>query len=304
MKLRNKIFIGTFAEHDDDLTRVCRLIRSLRKYGGRFADLPVKVCIPHHRRNELNLGKVVDAATTIIAVETPEDLQWLFYAGKPFAAARMEELAADYEVIAWLDNDTIFLDEPVEFDLVVGIDLAYRPVMHNRAGSLWSAPPSPYWERILHLEGLTDDQLFPMTSQADEQVIRPFFQAGVLIARISAGIMHRWQAGMEMLGRDSELAELCRSSRNHWVFLHQAALVGAVMHTLNPMRLRELPDSYNYPLLFDRQYESRKTFASIENVVTLRCVISFKQLEADWPKLLSGDAGKISWLSDELTEEG
>ncbi len=302
--MRNKIVVGTFVENGDDMMRACRLIRSLRTYGGKLADLPVWVGIPMHRQGEVGLGPARSLAQEVVVAKTPEDLQWLFYSGKPFAAARMEKLAADYDVIAWLDNDTIILDEPAEFDLAAGIDLAYRPVMHNRAGSLWNAPPSPYWERILKIEGLSDDQLFPMTSQADEQIIRPFFQAGVLIARVSAKIMHRWQAGMEKLGRDAELAELCRTNRNHWVFLHQAALVGAVINTLSPVRLSELPDSYNYPLFFDRQYESLKSFASIENVVTMRCVVSFKKLEANWSQLLSGDTGKISWLRHELSEEG
>lgn len=288
-------------ESGDDVTRACRLIRSLRTYGGKFADLPVWVCVPTHRQGEVELSQAGSLAHNVVMSETPEDLQWLFSAGRPFAAARMEESAADYDVIAWLDNDTLFLDEPAQFDLADGIDFAYRPVMHNRAGSLWNAPPNPYWEQILRLVELDDDKLFPMTSQADQQVIRPFFQAGVLIARTSAKLMRHWQAGMELLGRDSVLAELCRGNRNHWVFLHQAALVGAVMRTLGQRQMHELPDSYNYPVFFDRQYESLKTFASIESVVTLRCVVSFKALGSDWPNHLSGDARKIAWLKAELS---
>lgn len=281
------------------------MIHSLRKYGGRFSDTPFWIVIPEHVQAMSSFREAATNADEILTVAIPEPMQWLPYAVKPYAAALAEErLESESDIVAWLDCDTIFMAEPIDFDLCEDKAFAYRPVMHNRSGSLYDSPPNEYWQRIYSILEIEDDLFFPMFSHADQQKIRPYFQAGILVVRPERGVLRWWRDDFEKLSRDPALVELCEADRVKGVFLHQAALVGAVLHSVAPVEMVQLSDGYNYPLFFDRQYESKRAFDSIESAVTLRIVVSSQALGENWDSELAGQADKIAWLKAELAHEG
>lgn len=298
--LSHSVLFATYAETDDELSDVLLLAKSLRTFGGRFADTPIIACHPEHA--DLKPYDGLDAlGISLKSVLVPDDVSSFFYAGKPYAAARAEaEADGKYELLVWLDGDTIILNEPIDFDLRYMKNLAYRPVMHNRAGSRYDEPPSPYWQRIYDRSGVADDRLFVMHSQADEERIRPFFQAGCLVTRPHLGIFRRWAEQFIELAADSELASMCRDDRTLNVFLHQAALVGPVVKRLNRDELLELSEGYSYPLLFERAYDSKRSFASLAGVVTMRRVVSPAELGDNWLSSLDGPIDKLAWLREQL----
>ena len=51
-------------------------------------------------------------------------------------------------LLVWLDEDTVFLQDPEEFDLPEGIRLGYRPVMHRNIGLRMDEPIDAFWERV------------------------------------------------------------------------------------------------------------------------------------------------------------
>ena len=52
-------------------------------------------------------------------IQAPENMTWFFFAGKVFAAAKAEaEVDGKTSILAWLDEDTIVLQEPDEFILL------------------------------------------------------------------------------------------------------------------------------------------------------------------------------------------
>jgi len=91
-----------------------------------------------------------------------------------------------------MDEDTIIMQEPSELALNDQIDFAYRPVMHNRSGSLASKPPGSFWNRVYELLNLNPDQLFSIVTPADHQTIRAYFNAGLLAVRPERGILRGW----------------------------------------------------------------------------------------------------------------
>lgn len=296
----NRLAIATYAESQAELCCALRLIHSLRRFGGRLNGSPVSICVPRELFARAAAAEIADAAAQILPVDLPPSHRWLLYSGKVYAAAAAEASAGSDAPLAWLDCDTIVLDEPREFLLPPGFALAFRPVMHNRSGSLYDLPPNAYWTRIYDLLDLDRDLLFPMLSQADEQKIRAYFQAGSLVVNPAAGILQDWPEAFEQLARDPVLNEMCRVDRTLNVFLHQAALVGAVLHGVRGKVMIELSEKYSYPVFFERQYGSNRHFEDISDVATLRCVVSFKSLGPNWPQELVGSADKIAWLREHV----
>lgn len=297
------VVFGTYVERDYQLPNACRLTESLRAFGGAWRDAPVWVYMPADATfdDRESLARLRSLVTEVRTSPTPESAKWFFYGGKPFAAAAAEEAAAGQAaLLVWLDEDTVILDEPREFDLAPGVSLAYCPVMHNRSGTLHDAEPNAFWSRIYETLGLSDDMLFPMVTPADEQKIRAYFHCGQLAVRPEQGVLRQWARDFEMLCGDSILVAMCKEDRDKRVFLHQTALTGSVLHKLQSKEMVELSNRYNYPIFFERQYGAAKPFNSIANAATIRCLLSVEKMGPDWSARLDGPADRIAWLKERL----
>jgi hypothetical protein len=226
---------------------------------------------------------------------------WFYYAAKVFAAARAEEQAEGRGgILAWLDEDTIVLQEPEAFALQPGRALAYRPVMHKNIGTLYAQPVDDFWARIYRKLSVPDSALFPMITPADGDTIRPYFNAGLLVVRPERGILRRWAEDFTVLAGDTVLVSMSREDRFKRIFLHQTALVGAILNRAAREEMLELPAQYNYPLFFKEMYGASHAFDDIADVVTLRYDVYFRDPAPDWKQRLKGPPDRISWLIERL----
>ena len=298
----NLIF-AAYAESEEQLQHIVFTAESIREYAGRFADAPLWVYMPQTLLDKGMpvLERLRRTGAEIKTSDTPEDARWFYYAGKVFAAAEAErEAAGRGAVLVWMDEDTIVLNEPSAFDLPDTVAFAYRPVMHNRSGTLHGQPVNPFWKRIYELLKLDPEAQFAMTTPADKQQIRAYFNAGLLVVRPEKEILRNWAKCFQTLYRDSTLAQMCREDVVNRIFLHQTALVGAVMPAVGQEQMTELSDDYNYPMFFKRMYGAEEEFDSVENIVTLRYDIYFQNPEPDWSEQLKGDPAKIAWMKERL----
>ena len=295
----HNIVLATYAESTAQISNACRLAESIRTFGGGFSEVPVILYtgIDTSEIPSTILAKAESVGLKFEPSDTPEEALWFYYAGKVYAAAHAERLAdGNADMLVWLDEDTIVINEPSALDLRPEIALAYCPVMHNRSGVRYDEEPNEFWARIYRLLDLSPDSLFPMITPADRQKIKAYFHCGLLSVRPERGLLRRWLTDFERLYRDPDLTEMCRRDQTRRVFLHQTALTGAVLHTLRRDEMLELPGAYNYPIFFERQFEAHTSFDSIENAVTVRHVVSQENLGPDWHRELKGRTDKIDWL--------
>ena len=296
---------AVFAESQEELRHCCYLAESIRAFGGRYRDASVWCYSPSEDAgNDPSVAGLLDS----LGVErrtctVPEAARQFYYAGKVFAAAEAEAAAeGSADVLVWMDEDTIVLDEPGAFGLADSIAFAYRPVMHNRSGSLYSEPPDAFWSRIYAVLAIPDSALFPMITPADRQTIRAYFNAGLVVVRPERGILRHWAGAFRQLYNDSMLVEMCRADRTKAIFLHQTALVGAVLNTLERSEMAELPEHYNYPIFFEQQWDAARAFGSIDGVITLRYDVYFRNPDPEWAEKLQGPADRVEWLRQHLSK--
>lgn len=298
-----KLVFACYSDSIDGVSDACRQVESIRMFAGKFHNAPFWLYIPYDMiiEDDKLVAKLNSLGIEIRTTHTPEAARWFNYAGKTYAAGEAEAAAVDQvDILVWTDDDSIILREPSDFDFNSQDCFAYRPVMHNRSGSLYDSPPDVFWSRIYDKLAITDEMLFPMVTPADHQKIRAYFQAGLLVVRPHAGILRRWGRDFETLYTDDVLAAMCREERTYRVFLHQAALVGAVLHSAKRGQMVELSDAYNYPIFFEKQYGADNAFDSIDDVVILRCVVSAKNIAPDWHKKLAGSPDRIAFLKEHL----
>ncbi|MBN2227733.1 MAG: hypothetical protein JW763_10260 [candidate division Zixibacteria bacterium] len=297
------VVFATFAQDDESLIHIVYLAESIREFGGICKDAPIWVYLPDDFR-AIDSGFYDRLENLNVEMKTatmPADAGWFYYAGKTFASGQAEaDAQGKFAVLVWLDEDTIFLREPADLLLKANIDFAYRPIMHNRSGTLYGQPTGEFWGRIYKLLELDPEKQFAMVTPADRQTVRAYFNAGILAVRPEIGILRGWGESFKTLYRDSTLARMCRDDVEKRIFLHQTALVGPVMHKVRKERMTELSGQYNYPIFFKKMYGAENEFDDISDVVTLRYDFYFRNPEPDWAEQLKGPDNVIAWMKSRL----
>ena len=294
---------ATYAETREQLRGAHSLAESIRDFSGQFSRSEIRVYVPDDI--EIPMDEIRQMFASVEAdvrvSHTPENARWFYYAGKTYAAGQAEKEAdGTASILVWMDDDTVILQEPSRFKLDRTVSFAYRPVMHNRSGSLYEESPDTFWSRIYDVLGVGQEKLFPMVTPADRQKIRAYFNAGLLVVRPEKGILRKWGQDFARLIEDTVLVNMCRENVDKRIFLHQTALVGAVLNTLGREELLELPESYNYPLCFEQMFEASSEFGTIDGITTLRYDVYFRDPDPRWSEKLNGPAEKIAWLRARL----
>ncbi len=300
---KESLILATFADGTEQLRHAIFLAESVRTFAGRYRHCPIWVFVP---RGDAGCSEELRAQLREQRVElhesaAPAEAVWFYYARKVFAAAQAEaETEGQGRILVWLDEDTIVLQEPKAFILDPNRSLAYRPVMHRNIGSLYSEPPDAFWVRIYERLTINEEAIFPMVTPADGDTIRPYFNAGLLVVRPERGILRRWAEDFTVLFSDTVLISMSRQDEYKRIFLHQTALVGAILNVLSREEMLELSRQYNYPLFFKEMYGAAEKFDSLEGVVTLRYDVYFRHPAPDWREWLKGPPEKVKWLGERL----
>jgi hypothetical protein len=294
---------ATFADGAASIHNVHLMAESIRTFGGKYKDAPIWLYVPAEllKQEAAALEDLKALSIEFKASEAPEAALWFFYSGKVYAAARAEaEARGRASILVWLDEDTIMLQEPAEFDLPKAKTLGFRPVMHKNVGLLYTESPDAFWGRAFDLLRVSETSLFPMVTPADGDTIRPYFNAGCLAMRPERGLMAKWVECFRTLYSDSAMAEMCKADRMKRIFIHQVALTGAILAHLERTEMVELSDRFNYPIFFEQMFGAKRVFNDLTGVVTLRHEYYFRNPAPDWDKQLKGPADRIAWMKGHL----
>ncbi len=303
---KHPLIFATFAEDQEQLYHTLMLTESIRTFAGKFRNAPIWIYVPENllEKSDAILEKLASLKVEIKTSQAPADALKFYFARKVFAAAEAESEAKDKsESLVWMDEDTIVLQEPKEFLLGPGISLGYRPVTHKNIGSLYAEPLDEFWNRVYEKLSVAESSLFPMITPADQDTLKPYFNAGLLVVKPQRGILEKWSQNFTLLYQDSILTDMCERDRLKKIFLHQAALVGTILNTLEQEEMVDLSLRYNYPIFFKAMYGATKEFDSLDDVVTLRYDVYFSNPDPDWDQKLKRPEKTISWLKQRLGKE-
>jgi hypothetical protein len=235
------------------------LVRSIRRFGGRWADAPIHTFAPRKGRGISDTSKALfdDLGVTHHDELLNADFDEYGVGNKIFASARAEELAGE-DVVVFLDTDTFILSEPSGLALPQHIDAAVRPVefhrwrepaagddrwrtRHRRASSAGEHEDGDdYWRRMYELCGV-EARPFVETS-CDRVRIRAYANSGLVAARRTARVFASWQR---------DFLTLAAASHMPWGgdmhYMDQLSLAATLARMWDRVQL--LDGRYNYPLV-------------------------------------------------------
>lgn len=122
----------------------------------------------------------------------------------------------------------------------------------------------------ISIVGSTEDRVFPMETCTRDNILRPYFNAGMLVVRPGRRLLATWRDYFKQLYRHSDFEPFYRKDVLYRIFMHQAVLTGVVLNMLERHELRELPETVNYPLHLYDEYPPEHRPEVLNELVTCR----------------------------------
>jgi hypothetical protein len=298
-----RIVIGTYAADTDALYWILVMVESLRTFGGELRNAPVWVYQPdnHPELGESNRTRPIPEGVTFKRSSIPRDARQFYFSGKVLAAALAESDAVGrYQLLVWLDPDVVFVNEPRDLLLPDSISLGFRPVMHKLIGSRSSEPTDEFWTRVYDKLGVTAAAIFPVQTPVDQETIRAYFNAGLLVLRPEMGVLRKWPECFATLYTDSVFVNWCKQDQTRAIFLHQVALAGDILSTLRRQDMIELPATYNYSVFLQDKYPASMRPRSVDDVVMFRHEFIFSDTTA--LERIRGAQRMYQWIRERVPQ--
>lgn len=282
-------------------TNVLLLAESIRAFAGSLSQAPIW-CFTPESEKQLSTTvkeKLLAQNVTLISFEIDYEILRFPFAGEVLATALAESKACGQtNFLAWLDANTIVLQEPKDFLLQDDINLGFRPVHHTLVGSRYDEPLDAFWTLIYHYCNVPEDRIFPMTTHVDETRIRPYFNAGLLVTRPEKHLLGAWRDTFFKVYQEPSLHEFYQQDERYKVFIHQAVLSGVILSTLATDEIKELPPKYNYPLHLHAQDVTDHRPSCLEELVTFRHEGFYR--DPGWIKKMPAKEPLKEWIAERL----
>ncbi len=229
-------------------------LKSLRRFGGRFAECPVLAIQPRvgpaiARETQRQLA---DLGARYIRRPQRGPHSWFVFMSKPYAY-RIAEQEAQTPLIAFTDHDVLVAGEPTDLHLPDDMDFAACPSDKNIGSSGPGDEHDALWLSLLETLRI-DPEAYPwVTEFRGGERIRLYINSGVFVTRREAGFGQAWL---------DTLTEMIRSNIAHHrigIAPFEQMAVGPAIHRLG-LRWKTLPLAYNFNFQRDHTDHERADF--------------------------------------------
>lgn len=301
MKPQQLIFTTVIFPRKSSETNTLLLVESIRAFAGVLSRNPIRIITPDSSKqlSDSTKNRLQELDADIISFALDESKLPFFFAAELQAIAFAELLAErDTALLAWLDSNTLVLNEPKEFLIQDDKSIGYRPVHHTLIGSRYNEPLDPYWTQIYSACQVPQDRIFPMITHVDDTQVRPYFNAGILITRPTNRLFRSWHDTFFEIYHKPECQEFYRQDERYQIFAHQAVLSGVILSMFPEAELQELPPTYNYPLHLISEDVSKTRPSTLEELVTIRHETFYK--DPEWLKKIPAKKALKNWISERV----
>jgi len=274
---------------------------SIRTYAGSLSQAPIWYFVPKiegefsepvkERLDSLNVELIPFDAET-------EGMQIPFTSQVIAKSLAESKALGKTELLAWLNTNGLIVKEPEHFLLSNEKSLGYRPVHHIVIGSRYKEPIDSFWKPVFEACNVPDERVFPMLTHIDNEEVRPYFNAGILVTRPQNHLFQKYHEVFFKVYQKPVFKDFYQRNEQYAIFIHQAILSGVILSVIPTEELQELPHSYNYPLhLFAEDITGNRP-VGMEELVTFRHE-GFHN-DSNWFERMPADESLKRWIADIL----
>ncbi len=269
------------------------LVESIRHFGGCFANATLYAVQPRNvdalrpeTMTAFGRANVIHRAAQLNMEYAPWPTT-----NKVYAVADVENVATT-EYLVFLDTDSVIMNEPREFLLQDGVDLAVQPTLKQFRGSRGPGDPNdPFWLKIYRMCEVPEPPY--VHTMLDRVRIRGYYNGGLVVFRRAAGLGRRWLAFLQRIG--PTIPGEIRYNLDQFALAAVAASV--------PERVYLLPSVYNYNIARrDHFVLDAVRHASLDSLIHIHYHDAFRQpdfLGVVRPPLDQTDE-RYRWLAQRL----
>jgi hypothetical protein len=250
-----------------------RLAHSIRSFGGEFCFNPIWM-LSYRSEDELQeetRQELYALGARLIAFDIEPAMINFPFAGYINAASLAEGLAqGEASYLVMMASDTLVLQSPMACLLPGGKSLGACPVHLKLLGSGYEQPIDEFWRLIYHHCHVDVESIFPVQTIVDEQMVRAYFNAGLLVVRPERGLLRAWQANFDRMVCLPEFDAYFQQNELYAIFMHQAVLAGVTLAFLSEKEYQQLPFEMNYPLHLHNRVAVARRPAELSQLITCR----------------------------------
>ena len=292
--------LGTGESEKDAL----RLARSIRTFGGAFCFNPIWM-FSHKEEQDLTEGTrqaLFSIGARLITIDIDLELaKFPFYSYVSMAGIAESMAQGNARFLVLMATDTLILQTPSIFLLPAGKSLGACPVHLKLLGSGRDEPIADFWKLIYRECQVNTENIFAFQSTVDDELIRAYFNAGLLVVRPERGLLRGWQANFERVYRLPEFEMFYQQSELYSIFMHQAVLAGSILSALGEEDFQQFSLDVNYPLHLHERVAADRRPKDLNQLVTCRYEDYDEFLGSEnLDKLIGVDASLKQWLQGQL----
>jgi lipopolysaccharide biosynthesis glycosyltransferase len=290
MAVSNPITFVCIVESGPLEVQAIRMVSSLRRWGGQFANAPVLAVTPRFGPPIARSTAQAFEALQVQYIRSHEksNYPWFPYLNKP-ACLVVAERHTDSEQIAYLDADLLIVGEPNQ--LILQEQEGFVACTPDQIGGTTGTddPLEPFWQEACKTLGMNIEDLPWVRTEQEGVLIRLYWNGGVFAYRRSTGFAQQYLNTAIQLLDSKTLSQKCD------VFFHEQIGMSLAVGQLG-IQWRGLPYSYNYGMnskTHDSWYsESRLKAAQIIHYhdsmwpqfwpVFMECMVKTHPHVADW----------------------
>jgi hypothetical protein len=270
--MKNLIFsllLGSGESENEALS----LARSIRTFGGEFCFNPIWMLSLKTEEELLQATRqeLFSLGVRLITFDMNGAGSDFPFATYVTAAGIAEGLAqGETSYLVFMGVDTLILKPPNEFLLPPGKILGGCPVHLKLLGSGFNDPIDDLWQLIYHSCRVNLESIYPMQTIVDEQLVRAYFNAGLLVVRPERGILRAWQSDFEALYHLPEFERFYQQHELYKIFMHQMILAATILSLLKLEEFQQFPRELNYPLHLHSRIASSRRPVNLSQLTTCR----------------------------------
>jgi hypothetical protein len=178
---------------------VVRLVGSLRKWGGEFAECEVLAVQPRFGpalRRE-TLPALEELGVRFVRRRRQDDWHWYHFGNKP-ASLEVAEEEMDCDRLVFLDSDMLITAPPV---LLGSSEYEFGACARDRnIGSRGAGDPNEeYWDQMMRVFGKRSADLPTVIEHHEKLPLRMYWNSGIFAVPRRAGFGQRWRGRIDKI---------------------------------------------------------------------------------------------------------
>ena len=291
----------SFTDHQQKRL-VDALIKSVREFGGEYADCPIFVGLPD--RADFPYDSLKRKGVTLINIKADKKVGDYLFAFKALVASEVEKREKNnFNTLVWFDPGVIVLGDLKDLDLqkVKGSAVLRTVSLNNNIGLTRKDALNEYWGRIYKETGLEFEEV-PYTRTIIDQVeTKAYLNCQVYSIDPKLGLLEKWGDLLKKLILDEEYqSKNCVGFRQR-IFLHQAIFTGIVLSNISWDQIKKMPLRSNYPVSHHKRINSLLQVKSLDDV-NVAVYDERWSRDSNWIKILPTSEHLKKWLNDTYLE--